>query len=42
MALMKPIEAMPGKKTVPLYFVPEDALELSPNGKRSHRIKKVG
>jgi len=37
MALMRPLEAMPGKKTVPLYFVPENALEVSPN--KRFRIK---
>ncbi len=30
-ALMKPIEPMPGKKTVPLYMIPEDSLLVNPN-----------
>jgi hypothetical protein len=28
---MKPIEPMPGKKTVPLYMIPEDSLLVNPN-----------
>jgi len=31
--LMKPIEAMPGKKTVPLYIISEDSLEIGHNNR---------
>ncbi|XP_021957148.1 uncharacterized protein DDB_G0286299 [Folsomia candida] len=41
-ALMKPIEPMPGKKTVPLYIVPEESLLVNPNNfdNHLHRAKR--